>query len=166
MKCQSLLSQALAWLDNMHIPYSDDCPPDFWSFEYKGLDIHLPKDCEYNELGLYGMDFIQPEYDDKDESTYKLIFDFAEQFAKDTFLKNGDVEYCSEGLYLVYSWWGVRGNRNKLFKYRFVEMLETIHKLQIEFHYALKGAEQALFYPPQEVMDDIFRNIDTHDNNE
>lgn len=61
MECQSLLSQALAWLDNMHIPYSDDCPPDFWSFEYKGLDIHLPKDCEYNELGLYGMDFIQPE---------------------------------------------------------------------------------------------------------
>lgn len=45
-------------------------------------------------------------------------------------------------------------------------MLETIHKFQIEFHYALKGAEQALFYPPKEVMEDIFKNLDTHDNNE
>lgn len=161
----TLLSQALAWLDNMRIPYQDKAPEGFYSFEYKGFDIHLTKDCEDNQLGFYGMVFILPEDDDKDESTYTLIYKFAEQFAKDTFLKDGEVEYCSDGLCLVYNWWEMNGSSNKLYKHNFVEMLESIRQLQIDFHLALKGAEQTLFYPPKEVMEEVLRDIDTSDTN-
>ena len=152
----TLLSQALAWLDNMRIPYQDKAPEGFYTFEYKGFDIHLTKDCEDNQLGFYGMVFILPEDDDKDESTYSLIYKFAERFAKDTFLKDGEVEYCSDGLCLVYNWWEMNGSSNKLYKHNFVEMLESIRRLQIDFHLALKGAEQTLFYPPKEVMEEVF----------
>ncbi len=50
----------------------------------------------------------------------------------------------------------MNGSSNKLYKHNFVEMLESIRRLQIDFHLALKGAEQTLFYPPKEVMEEVF----------
>lgn len=155
----SLVNQALAWLDRMCIPYNDISLTDFWSFEYKGVTMHIPKDCGYTEIGFYAPAIITTDDDDEDESTFKHIFDFAAEFAKDAFAEVS-VEYCSGGLCLVSQWWECKG-RNKLYKYRFVEMIESVCKLQSDVQFALEAAELALFNPPKEVVEEIFKDINT-----
>lgn len=151
----SLVCQALTWLGRMSISYNDKGPTDFWSFTYNGSTIHIPKECGDNEIGFY-MPVIIVTDADTDEKTFKLIFDFAFDFAKDTFAE-ANVEYCSKGLCLVSKWWGYKG-RNKLYKYRFLEMLDTVCRLQAEIQFALEMAGQALFNPPKEIVEDIFKD--------
>jgi len=126
----------------------------------------IPNDCEDREIGFQAPDFID---DDDDEEIQKMVFDFAVTLVEnEPDFENADIVYCDKGLGYISKWYGMRNERYKprLFKKRFVEMLEDIHDLQIKFLMATKLANEALFNPPAEVLREVLGETDKSEDNE
>lgn len=145
----NVVGQALAWLDNMKLPYRYCAESDLWELTYKGYYVLIPNDVEEDELG-----FIAPAMTHGDnEDTYRMVFDLAVKVTEGK-LPECDVQYVGQGLCQVSQWWKLSGRRQKLFKYRFIEKLNEIHEVQLKFWFTLSLAYDALFNPSEDAIDD------------
>ena len=160
-----IVNQALAWLDNMNIEYQYFEDGDFWNFRYKGLTIDLINSVDDNILAIYAPCLVLDENYDiiEDDKICRMTYDMALRMAKDDKL-DCDLDYYGNGLAMVSQWWEFTRPRKKLYKYKFIEHLKIISDLHNKFQFLLDLSYNAMFNPPKEVVEEVFRNAGIIDN--
>lgn len=152
----ALVSRALHWLDQLKVDYRYCREAEMWEVDYKNLYILIPNYCDDREIG-----YVAPVYiDDDDSEIQKMVFDFAVQLVnKEPEFENADLFYNGNGIGHVAKWYGIVNDRYKprLFKKKFIEMLDDIHSLQVKFQFMTDVAYEALFNPPVEVLQEALR---------
>lgn len=159
----SPVRQALNWLDRMGIAYRYIPDALLWEFVYDGLYMLLMNDCNDNEFGLYAPVLIT---DTDDEEVQKMVYECSVPSIEHVLSSNCDFGYHGEGLCHVAQWWGVEGKNPVLTKKAFVEKLKEMHKYQIEMHFILQGTYEGMFNPPEDVMQEVFKNINATETDE
>lgn len=166
-KIPILVSQALHWLDTMKIPYTFCEDAKMWQFNYNGIFISIPNDIDDREIGLISI--VCYEDESNDQEIQKMVFDFAVMLVKDdSDFANVEINYMSEGFGNLSLWYGIKNPKNKsrLFKKKFIEILDRISKLQLKFCLMCDAAYEALFNPPAEVLREALGGTDNTENND
>ena len=154
----STVGQALAWLDKMKIAYRYVENADLWEFVYNGLYLLLMNDCKDNEFGIYAPMLIT---DSDDAEIQKMVYECSVPSIEQELSSDCDFGYDGDGLCHVAKWWGIQSEKPRLTKKVFVEKLKEMHDQQLKLHFILHCTHECMFNPPEEVMREIFKNINT-----
>lgn len=158
----STVGQALAWLDKMKIAYRYVPDADLWEFVYGGLYLLLMNDCKDNEFGIYAPMLIT---DSDDSEIQKMVYECSVPTIEIELSSNCDFGYDGDGLCHIAQWWGIQSERPRLTKKVFMEKLKETHEYQQKLHFILHCTYECMFNPPEEVMSEIFKNINTDEAN-
>lgn len=166
-KIPMLVKSALHWLDSMKIQHTFCKEAASWQFKYNNTFINIPNDVDDREIGFITIVFYHDE--NEDEEIQKMVFDFAKMLVKDNpEFANVEINYMSEGFGDLSLWYGITNPKYKprLFKKKFIEMLDHLSDLQLKFCLMCDVAYEALFNPPAEVIREALGETDKSENNE
>lgn len=166
-KIPTLVNCALHWLDTMKIPYKFCEEAKMWQFKYNNTFFNIPNDVDDREIGFITIVFYHDE--NEDEEIQKMVFDFAMMLVKDDpEFANVEINYMSDGFGNLSLWYGITNPKYKLrlFKKKFIEMLDHISNLQLKFCLMCDAAYEALFNPPAEVIREALGETDNSKDNE
>lgn len=150
-KLPKATAQAFEWLAKMGIEVKplSDTGNDTYQFEYNGVDIWLhTDDVPDNNIVLSCLFCIEPEPSDWKE----CVFDMAVEMTKKE-LSNYIIEYVDEGICWIGNEWTI--SNLPLRKYSLKQMLDEMSEAYNNFFVAIM-----CFSPPQEVFDEILKDIE------
>lgn len=166
-KIPTLVSQALHWLDSMKISYSFCRETNMWQFTYDKTFVSIPNDIDDREIGFFTPVYYEDAH--KDEETQKLVFDFAITLVDDNpDFANVGIDYLSGGFGVLSTWYSYSNPKYepRLFKKKFIEFLDNISKLQLDFCTMCDATYKALFNIPAEILQDALGETDNSENHE
>ena len=125
-----------------------------WEIHYKRHFILMPNFVGEDEIGFLYPVFINGE----DPDIRKMVYEFALSLIEEDY-DECDISLIDDELCQISQLW-TNSDRKNLYKYQFLEILNQILRIGEYFELLLFESYEMLFNPPQEVWEEILRDIE------